>query len=93
MQLHFTAQEFNMLADILLNRDVTGVLLNQVLARHLRLSCEELDQLKTIVERYAGELDKEIAACTDSILRITLQDRRSQLETILEKVNEACAMI
>jgi ABC-type phosphate transport system auxiliary subunit len=93
MQLHFTSQEFNVLADILLNRDVSGVLLDQVLARHLRLSCEELDQLRAIVEKYSGELRSEIATCTDSLLRITLQDRSRQLDGILDKVNEACAMI
>jgi hypothetical protein len=92
MQLHFTAQEFNLLADILLNHDSSGVLLDQVLARHLRLSYEELDELKCVLAAHTRELEGQ-AACQDDNLKKTLEERRHQLDTMLDKVNEACAML
>jgi len=93
MQLQFSPDELNLLADILLNQgDPTGIL-DRVMVRDLRLDADGLDQLRDLLITHQQGVHTELANTKDAQKQKALQDRRSLLESMVEKVSEACAML
>jgi hypothetical protein len=93
MQLHFLPEELNLLADILLNQGDPAGLLDRVMARDIRFDLDELDQLREILVSNKRSIGDESASCQDPRTRSSLQNRQLLLESMIEKVSEACAML
>ena len=92
MQLYFSAEQFNMLADILLNQGDPGGLLPRIISRDLRFDYDELEQLKeTLLASWSG-VTKQLDACEDPKARPTLEQRQASLENMIERVTESFAM-
>ena len=92
MQLHFSPDELNLLADILLNQgDPVGVL-DRVMARDFRFDADELDKLRDVLVANQENLRAEIAKA-DTLQGNALRARQSMLESMIEKISEACAML
>lgn len=68
-------------------------LLDKVLTRDLRLDSDELDQVSDLLEEQTRDLKDEIARLQNSVLRFRLQQKLGLVERILERVEEACAML
>jgi hypothetical protein len=68
-------------------------LLDRVLARDLRLDSDELEQVADLLSEQKRNLKNEIARSQHSVLRIDLQLKLGLLERILQRVEEACAML
>jgi hypothetical protein len=93
MQLHFTPSEFDLLADLLLNHSGHEPLLDQVISRQLHVDLDDLDELQQILIFQKHLIGKEVDGCSDTDRRRILEHRRSLLDSMLEKVSEACAML
>ncbi len=93
MQLHFLPEELNLLADILLNQGEPAALLDRVMARDLRFDFDELEQLQEILISNQRSLRDQLSRCVDTKTEKKLQARQSLLESMIEKVSEACAML
>jgi len=92
MRLYFSAEQFNLLADILLNQGDPAGLLPRVMDHDLRFDFNELDQLReTLVANWSG-VTREIEACRDAQTRHTLEARQAMLENMIERVTESFAM-
>jgi len=93
MQLHFAPEELSLLADILLNqRDPIGVL-DRVMARDLRLDSDELDQLRDALIANQKRTRADLADTKNPQRTKGLLARQILLESMVEKVSEACAML
>jgi len=93
MRLYFSAEQFNLLADILLNQGDPAGLLPRVIDRDLRFDFDELEQLReTLVASWSG-ITKELETCHDPKKRAMLEDRQSKLENMVERVTESFAMM
>ena len=68
-------------------------LLDKVLARDLRLDSDELEQVADLFREQKCDLDHEIASMQNSALRLKLQQKLGLVERILERVEEARAML
>jgi len=93
MQLQFSPDELNLLADILLNQSDPAGILDRVMTRDLRLDADELDQLRDVLITHQQGARAELANTKDPQRQKVLQERRSLLESMVEKVSEACAML
>jgi len=93
MQLQFSPDELNLLADILLNQGDPAGILDRVMVRDLRLDADGLDQLRDLLITHQQGVHTELANTKDAQKQKALQDRRSLLESMVEKVSEACAML
>jgi hypothetical protein len=92
MKLYFSAEDFNLLADILLNQGDPAGLLPRVMDHDLRFDFDELDQLREILVANWSNVSKEMEACRDPQTRLTLEARQSRLENMIERVTESFAM-
>jgi hypothetical protein len=68
-------------------------LLDKVLARDLRLDSDELDQVTDLLGEQKSDLKDEIAPLQNSTLRLKLQQKLRLVERILERIDEARAML
>jgi hypothetical protein len=68
-------------------------LLDKVLARDLRLDSDALDQVADLLEQQKSDLNDEIARLQNSTLRLKLQQKLGLVERILERIDEARAML
>jgi hypothetical protein len=68
-------------------------LLDKVLARELQLDSDELDQVADLFREQKCDLDDEIARMQNSAVRLKLQQKLGLVERILERVDEARAML
>jgi hypothetical protein len=93
MQLHFLPEELNLLADIFLNQGDPAGLLDRIMAHDLRFDFDELDQLRDILVANQRLLEIEASDCKDTGQQKHLQARQALLESMIEKVSEACAML
>lgn len=93
MQLHFLPSELDLLADILLSQGGHDRLLDQVLTRQIHVDLDELDQLQEILIFQKHLVGKEVVRCADPARKKLLEARYLQLDSMLEKVSEACAML
>jgi hypothetical protein len=101
MQLLFSREELRVLAQVLeelaLSREGTQKrtsyeLLDRVIAHDLRLASDELENLQDLLAVYQSDLRQRIAAA-DAITKLLLQDKAKMLESVMDKVTEACAMV
>jgi hypothetical protein len=93
MQLHFTPSELDLLADLLLNHSGHDLLLNQVMNRQLHVDLDELDELQQILDAEKQLVGEGVDCCTDLNRKKTLEARHLLLNSMIEKVSEACAML
>jgi hypothetical protein len=63
------------------------------LARDLRLDSDELEQVADLFREQKCDRDDEIARMQNSALRLKLQQKLGLVERILERVEEARAML
>lgn len=92
MQLYFSAEQFNLAADILLKQGDPAGLLPRIIHRDLRFDFRELKQLKeTLVSNWSA-VSKELETCEDPKARRALEDRQAKLENMIERVTESCAI-
>ena len=89
MQLHFSAQESNLLADILWNRGAPPGVMDQVLSRHLQFDFDELDFLLQTVVAYKQELAVQIRQVADAATTAKIEARQLLLDSMSEKIDEA----
>ncbi len=68
-------------------------LLDKVLARDLRLDSDELEQVADLLGEQKPDLNDEIARLQTSALRPKLERKLGLVERVLERVNEARAML
>jgi hypothetical protein len=68
-------------------------LLDKVLLRDLRLDSDELEQLADLLGAQRRDLKDEIALLQDPALHLNLQNKLGLLERILQRVEEAYAML
>jgi len=92
MKLYFSPEGLNLLADILLNQGDPANLLDRIMANDLRFDFDELDQLREILVANWTNASSEVAACLDPQAKKKLEARRAALESMIERVAEACAM-
>ncbi len=92
MKLYFSADDFKLLADILLNQGDPAGLLPRVMEHDLRFDFDELDQLREILVANWNNVSRELEACTDPQQRQVLEARQSRLENMIERVTESFAM-
>ena len=93
MKLHFSPEELNLLADILLNHGDPAGLLDRVMAKDLSFDSVELDQLREILIANWTDTTRETAACPDLQVRKKLEARQAMLESMMDRVTETCAML
>lgn len=93
MKLYFSADDFNLLADILLNQGDPAGLLPRVMDHDLRFDYDELEQLRETLVSNWSNVTKEIETCKDLQARMALEARQSRLENMIERVTESFAMI
>jgi hypothetical protein len=92
MKLRFSPEELKLLANVLLNQGDPAGLLDRILANDLRFDFDELDQLREILVANWSSASSEVAACPDPQARKKLEARRDALESMIERIAEACAM-
>jgi len=92
MQLYFSSEQFNMLADILLNQGDPAGLLPRIIDRDLRFDYDELEQLRETLVANWSNVTQDLDVCHDPKARHALEDRQSKLENIIERVTESFAM-
>ncbi|MGA2369159.1 MAG: hypothetical protein ACLPPV_16395 [Candidatus Korobacteraceae bacterium] len=68
-------------------------LLDKVLAHDLRLDSDELEQLAGLLTARKASLGDEIARQPNAAAKTGMQRKSALLEEVLERVDEACAMI
>ncbi len=93
MQVHFSAEESNLLAEIFVNEGDPAGLLARVSAHDLRFDFDELDQLREILVADWSNITQEIDACRNPQARHALELRQGKLESMIERVSEACATL
>jgi hypothetical protein len=92
MKLHFSPEELNLLANILLNQGDPAGLLVRIMANDLTFDFVELDQLREILVANWTNASNEVAACPDPQARKKLEARQAALESMIDRVTETCAM-
>jgi hypothetical protein len=91
MKLYVSADDYRLLADILLNQGDPAGLLPRVVDHDLRFDFDELDQLKEILMASWTNTSREIETCHDPQARQILEARQSRLENMIERVTESFA--
>src|SRR5215470_20172186 len=91
MQLHFTPEQLQLLADILAeqNTPAAGDLLQRVLVHDLRFDCEELDRLIALVNTLRALDVDALVQTTDTVASAPLQHKKALLDEILDRLSEA----
>jgi hypothetical protein len=102
MQLHFETEEFDVVANMLLEETrrspglptlSTEDILDRVLARKLEFGFDELDYLLSLATVQKQSLTEEISRTHDPETKAGLQRRKLLVEHVMDKLTEACAML
>ena len=93
MQLHFTARQLQLLADLLTQEKTEEDLLDRVLARDLRLDYDELDKLNDLVTSWRSEVIEMLQSTTNPETKVSLQQKKVLLDEMQERLSEATAMV
>ena len=95
MQFHLETDELNLLVNVLAEQDPRryNELLNKVLAHDLRFDSGELEQSADLLAGKKRSLKDEIARQPDATLKMDLQRQLALLERVLERVEEAGALV
>lgn len=101
MQLHFTRDELQLVAEILEQQSSSAnealkrasySLLDRIIAHDLRFAFDELEDLQDILAGYRTSLHDQIAAAAAEA-KLGLVHKDQLLEAAMDKVTEACAMV
>ncbi len=103
MQLTFTADEFRLLLELLLERerlatlnhrtsDHIAPLAQKFVVHDLALALDELEDLEEFLKDEKFKLEREIGRAEPGALREEMFRRRKLLDDALNRVTEACAM-
>jgi hypothetical protein len=92
MKLHFSPQELNLLASILLNQGDAAGLLDRIMANDLTFDFAELDQLREILVANWTATTNEAATCVDPQARPKIEARQAVLESMIDGLTEHCAI-
>lgn len=95
MQLHFSVEQLQLLAEILSEQRTKPAedLLDRVLARDLRFDFDELEQLSVLLNARRKEVMNRLGETKNPELSARLQQAKSLLDGMLERVSEASAMV
>ena len=93
MQLHFSVQQLQLLADLLCEQKSAEDLLDRVLARDLQFDFEELEQLTQLVKASRNEVIEALGSTRVPELVVSLQQKKTLLDGLLERLSEAAAMV
>ena len=89
MQRYFSAEQFNMQADVLLNQGDAVGLLPRVMHSHISFELDELEQLREMLVASWTAVTKELETCHDPETRQTLEARQTKLEEMIERITES----
>ena len=89
MQRYFSAEQFNIQADVLLNQGDAVGLLPREMHRDLSFEIDELEQLREILVASWAAVNKELDACHDPGTKQMLEAREKKLEDIIERITES----
>lgn len=89
MQRYFSAEQFNIQADVFLNQGDAVGLLPRVMHRDLSFEVDELEQLREILVASWTGVTKELDACHDPATVQILEARQRKLEDIIERITES----
>jgi hypothetical protein len=92
MKLHFSPEELNLLASILLNQGDAAGLFDRIVANGLIVDFAELDQLQEILVADWTNATNELAAHPDPQAKRKLEARQAMLESLIDRVTEHCAI-
>jgi hypothetical protein len=92
MKLHFSPEELNLLASLLLSQGDPAGLLDRIVANDLTFDFAELDQLREILVANWTDATKAVAAGPDPQARKKLEARQAALESMIDRMTEPCAM-
>jgi hypothetical protein len=94
MQFHLESDELNLLANILLEEDLSRYdeILNKVMAHDLRFDAGELEDTAELLTRKKNSLHDELSRQADPAQKAQLERQLALLARVLERVNEACVM-
>lgn len=92
MKLHFSPEELNLLANILLNQGDPAGIVDRIMANDLTFDFAELDQLRETLVANWTNASNEVAACSDPQAKKKLEARQATLESMIDRVTETCAM-
>ena len=97
MQLRLTNDELNLIANLLMEHDDKTTahrdLLNKVLAKDLKFDTDELELLDRFLKSAQHNLRQSAARHGDATADPDLEATLCTLESAVEKVDEACAML
>jgi hypothetical protein len=95
MQLHFSVEQLQLLADILSEEKTKTAedLLDRVLARDLGFDFEQLDQLSALLGARRKEVMAGLAETKNPEVSAALQREKLLLDGMRERVSEASAMV
>jgi len=68
-------------------------LLEKVLARNMEFDSDELEQIADILTDQRNNLKQSISAEVGQAVRSQLQQNLERLESVLERIEEVCAML
>jgi hypothetical protein len=91
MQLRFTIDELNLLAEVLEYNDAED-LVDRVLARNIQFTSDELDRMAEMLSARDRELRDAISKADDAATKRNWERTRALLQRVLDKITEACAM-
>ena len=103
MQLTFTADEFRLLLDLLLERERQSQLshrssdhilpiVQKFINHDLALGIDELEDLEDFLKDAKYRVERELERCKDPVAMHEFQRRQILLGETLDRVVEACAM-
>ncbi len=103
MQLTFTADEFRLLLDLLLEREGQSQLshrtsdhivpiVQKFINHDFALALDELEDLEEFLKDAKYRVDRELERCKDPAATQEFRRRQLLLEETLDRVLEACAM-
>jgi len=101
MQLRFNHEELKLLAEILEElassregnmKKASYDLLDRVIAHDLRFGSDELENLQDLLSAYKNDLRQRTSVAPET-MKQALKDRAKLLESVMDKVTEACAMV
>ena len=93
MQRYFSAEQFNIQADVLLNQEDAVALLPRIMHRDLSFDFDDLEQLREILVASWTAISKELDACHDLGTRQMLEARQRKVEDIIERITASFVMV
>ncbi len=95
MQLYFTVPQLQLLADILSEQKTAASdeLLERLMSRDFRLDFEEVELLTKLVNAQREEVANTLAGNPSAESKTVSENKKAELNNILERLSEAAAMV